>query len=193
MVVPVGAHQVSQDLGVAAVGLGARDRMPVAVAADRQRVDPIHLVAGGQQRPNQQPPVGLDPDHDLLGILGIAGKQSVQLGDADQPIGDAALGQHRALRVEQADVVVPLGPVHSDEQHSHLPGSKLSSVRAGEGPRRPNGSAHLARHPTSRSGLLADQPGHALPQELQWPGKYLQCSPAGSSPRVSPNQDPQAH
>jgi hypothetical protein len=52
----------------------------------------------------------------------MAGKQGVQFDDAAQPIGDAALGQHRALRVEQADVVVPLGPIHSDEQHSHLPG-----------------------------------------------------------------------
>jgi hypothetical protein len=51
----------------------------------------------------------------------MAGKQCVQLSDADQPIGDAALGQHRALLIQQADVVVPLGPVHSDEQHSHLP------------------------------------------------------------------------
>jgi hypothetical protein len=74
--------------------------VPVAVATDRQRVDPIHLVAGGQQRTDQQSTVGLDPDHHLAGILGMPGKQRVQLGHAAEPVGDAALGQHRALLVQ---------------------------------------------------------------------------------------------
>jgi hypothetical protein len=91
--------------------------MPVAVAADRQRVDRIHLVAGGQQRTHQQPPVGLDADNHLTGILGMPGEQVVQLGHPAQPIGDATLGQHRALLIQQAHVVVALGPVHPYQQH----------------------------------------------------------------------------
>jgi hypothetical protein len=41
MVVPVGAHQIRQHLGVPSVGLGARQGVPVAPAGDR-----IDLVAG---------------------------------------------------------------------------------------------------------------------------------------------------
>jgi len=37
------------------------------------RVDRIDLVAGGQQRPDQQAPVGLDPNRDLRWILGMGG------------------------------------------------------------------------------------------------------------------------
>jgi len=49
VVVPVGASQVGEHLGVAAVGLRARQRMTVAVAVHRPRVDRVHLIAGGDQ------------------------------------------------------------------------------------------------------------------------------------------------
>jgi hypothetical protein len=38
VVVPVGADQVGQDLGIASIGLGPRGLMAVAVAADGQRL-----------------------------------------------------------------------------------------------------------------------------------------------------------
>jgi hypothetical protein len=155
--------------------------VPVAVAADRQRVDPRDLVAGGQQRPHQQPPVGLDADHDLLGVLGMAGHQRVQLGHAGQPLRDPALGQHRALLIQQAEVVVALGPVHPYKQHWHPPQGRGILLCEPEKDRGALMAVLVARHPTSRSGLLADQPGHALPQELKRLRKYLQCSPASGS------------
>jgi hypothetical protein len=65
VVVAVGADQIGQDLRIAAVGLGPRAAMPAAVAVDHLRVDRIHLVAGGHQRPDEQPAVGLDPDRHL--------------------------------------------------------------------------------------------------------------------------------
>jgi hypothetical protein len=78
VVVAVGADQVGQHLGIAAVGLGPRAAM-AAVAAHGMRVDRIHLVASGQQRPDQQPPVGLDPDHHLRWVLGMGSHQGMQL------------------------------------------------------------------------------------------------------------------
>src|SRR4029453_9746261 len=54
VVVPVGPDQVGQDLGVPCIGLGTRNGVAVAVAADGQRVDRIHLIAGRDQRPHEQ-------------------------------------------------------------------------------------------------------------------------------------------
>jgi hypothetical protein len=71
VVVPVGADQVGQHLGVAPVGLGPGGAVPAAVAADSLWVDRIHLVAGGQQRADQQAPVGLDANRDLRRGLGM--------------------------------------------------------------------------------------------------------------------------
>jgi hypothetical protein len=45
----------------------------------------------------------------------------MQLPDPGQAIGDPAGCQHLALLVEQAQVMVALAPVHSDEQHGHPP------------------------------------------------------------------------
>ena len=54
VVVPVGADQIGQQLGVGGIGFGARDMVAVAVVRHRQRVDRIHLIAGGGQRPHPQ-------------------------------------------------------------------------------------------------------------------------------------------
>jgi hypothetical protein len=50
VVVPVGAHQVREQLGVTGVGLRTGDVVAVAVARDRERVDRVDLIAGGGQR-----------------------------------------------------------------------------------------------------------------------------------------------
>jgi hypothetical protein len=52
------------------------------------RIDRIHLVADGEQRPDQQPPVGLDPDGNLGRVLGVGSHQDVHLPHPGQPIGD---------------------------------------------------------------------------------------------------------
>jgi hypothetical protein len=67
--------------------------MPVAVVANHLRVDRIHLVAGDQQRPNQQTPVGLDPHRHLPRLLGMGGDQPVQLPDPGQPIANPVGGE----------------------------------------------------------------------------------------------------
>ena len=59
--------------------------MAAAITAHRMRVDRIDLVAGGQQRPHQQAPVGLDPDHHLGRVAGMAGDELVQPGHPGHP------------------------------------------------------------------------------------------------------------
>jgi hypothetical protein len=77
VVMAIGADQIGQHLGVPAVGLGPGAAVPVAVAAHGVRIDRIYLVAGGQQRPDEQPPVGLDPDRHLRRVLGMGSHQRV--------------------------------------------------------------------------------------------------------------------
>jgi hypothetical protein len=120
VVVPVGADQVGQHLGIGAVGLGPRDPVAAAVAAHHLRVDPVDLVAGGQQRPHQQPPVGLDADHHLPRLLGMGGDQAVQFAYAGQPVGNPPGRQHTAVLVQQARVMAVLAPVDSQEPHGAL-------------------------------------------------------------------------
>jgi len=53
VVVPIGAHQVRQHLGVAGIRFGPGRHMAFPVATRRQRIDRIDLVTPGQQRADQ--------------------------------------------------------------------------------------------------------------------------------------------
>jgi hypothetical protein len=55
--------------------------MAAPVAADHLGVDRIDLVAGRQQRTDQQAPVGLNPDRYLPRLLGMGRDQGVQLAN----------------------------------------------------------------------------------------------------------------
>ena len=111
---------------VAGVALGARRRVPLAVAGDRHRVDREHLVAGGPQR-DPRATVSLDPDHDPVGDLvqgqlrpvvgGVLSQQRVQPGDALQPLGQPGPRQHPAVLVLHLHIVMIFRPVVADEQH----------------------------------------------------------------------------
>jgi hypothetical protein len=87
------------------------------VAAGRQGVDRDHLVAGCDQGSHQQAPVGLDPDHHLGRVAGVASDELVQPGQARQSIGDPLGGQHLAVDGHQAHVMMALGPIDPDQQH----------------------------------------------------------------------------
>ena len=87
MVVPIGAHQIGQQLGVRGIGLGSRDVVAVAVARRRQRVDREYLIISRGQRIHPQASVGFDADHHLGGVLGMLGDQLVQPPDPGQAFG----------------------------------------------------------------------------------------------------------
>jgi hypothetical protein len=114
--------------------------LPAAVAAHHLRVDRIHLVAGRQQRPDQQPPVGLDPHRHLCWLLGMGGHQRVQLAHARRPIGDPPGGQHGSVLIQQAQVMVAFAPVHPKKPTRRPPLLRRLDVEPEKDPRRPNGS-----------------------------------------------------
>jgi hypothetical protein len=50
----------------------------------------------------------------------MGGHHYVQLGHAGEPVRNPAGCQHRAILVEQAQVIVGLAPVHANKQHRFL-------------------------------------------------------------------------
>jgi hypothetical protein len=91
--------------------------MALPIAAGLKRVDRHHLVAGRHQRRDQQPTIQLDADHHRLRLAGVVSDQRVQLGNPGHPIRHPAAAQHRPGGIQQAHLVVGLGPVHADKDH----------------------------------------------------------------------------
>jgi hypothetical protein len=88
--------------------------------AHLQRVDRIHLEAGGQQGLHPRPPVGLDPDDHLrrlpglgqiLGVTQLIRDQRVQPGQALHSLEQPPANQSPTLLIDDLDVVMALGPV----------------------------------------------------------------------------------
>ena len=120
MVVPIGAHQISQHLGVTGIGFRARDIMAVAIASHRQRVDRIELIARRHQGLHPQATIGFDADHDLGRRLRVISDQLMQRADTGQSLRQTSPCDHRPRLVHQMHIVMILCPVVSDEQHRGL-------------------------------------------------------------------------
>ena len=73
VLVTVGADQVGQHLGVAAVGLGTGDGVPFPIASSHQGIDGVDGVAAGDQGVDQQAMVGLDCHHHLAECSSASG------------------------------------------------------------------------------------------------------------------------
>jgi hypothetical protein len=74
-----------------------------SVAGNLPRVDRVHVVVGRDQRPHPRAAVGLDADHDLvgLGILGqLRGDQRVELAQPGDPFRQSRPGQPPARLVQ---------------------------------------------------------------------------------------------
>ena len=130
VVMPVGAHQISQELGVPGIGLGPRYGVAVAVAGSRQRIDRIHLIASRNERLDPQAAVGFDPDHDLVWFFGVPGKELMELADAAKPLGQSTPGQPRPAFIHQVHVVVVLRPIVADKNHLNASSGVVKHVRA---------------------------------------------------------------
>src|SRR5437899_10393565 len=97
-----------------------------------------------------------------------------------QTVDHPPLAQHLALLIEQADVVISLRPVDSQEDHLHL--LHYRPVHQAEGDlRHPNRPVLEARHPTSRLDLLAGPKGALSPPRAPSALGNLKCSPPGGS------------
>jgi hypothetical protein len=100
-----------------------------------------------------------------VGFLGMFTKQLVQRPHAEQRVRNPLPGENRSRLVEDADVVVGLGPIHSDENHVITSVGRWNSSLEG------NGSELMdqcSRHdtPPAFSVILADRLGHDLAIEL---------------------------
>jgi hypothetical protein len=89
--------------------------MALAVAAGRQRVDRHHLVARRGQGADQEPTIQLDADDHLGRLGGMVSDQPMQRPDTGHPVRDPPAAEHRAGLVQDAHLVVGLGPAHADK------------------------------------------------------------------------------
>jgi hypothetical protein len=119
VMLPVGAHQIRQHLGVAGVAFRTRGDMPFAVTRRRQRVDREHPIAGRQQGLHPRAAVGLNADHHGLRLVvaEVIGDQRMQRGHPRDAFRQTLTGQPAPLGILQLDVVMGFGPVITDEQH----------------------------------------------------------------------------
>jgi hypothetical protein len=126
MVRPVGTHQVGEHPGVTRIGFGSRGPVPVPIAVHRHRVDREDLVAGGHERTDEQPAIGLDRDHHLLGHISVRREHPVQPRRALDAFGHPGRLEHITTLVEDAHVVVTLRPVDPDKDHVVPPSSTVN-------------------------------------------------------------------
>lgn len=100
--------------------------MPIPITIHRQRVQRHQLIARRHQRPNHQPPIGLDPDQHLRFVLVVphtATHQLMNLGEPRDPVRHPTPSDHLTLDVEHAHVVMAFGPIDPDKQHAAPPRS----------------------------------------------------------------------
>ena len=87
VVVPVGADQISEQLGIPGIGFRALDVVAVAVSGRRHRVDRPHLIPGCRQLRDPHAAIGFNADHHLIGFIGVGGDQFVQAPDTGEALG----------------------------------------------------------------------------------------------------------
>ena len=74
VVLPVGAHQVSEHLGVSRIRLCPRDHVAVPVPGCGHRVDREDVVPGLHEPSDKQAPISLDPDDHIRRIIDVLGE-----------------------------------------------------------------------------------------------------------------------
>ncbi len=148
MVVPVGADQIGQHLGVSLIRFRSRHLVAVAVTTHRHRVDRIHLIPRSRQGIHPQATVCFDTHHHLGGVVSMSGHQGMEPTNAFQTLREATAHQPSPRLIHHIDVVVGLSPIithkdhpeHSSRVDVHFPSLKGTRLR-------PNGSV-LRRHDT---------------------------------------------
>jgi hypothetical protein len=114
----------------------------------------------------------------------MIGDQGVQRRQPVDPLGEPAAGQPPPVLVDDLDVVMGLGLVIPDEQHSGAASSGSASTcpnPGGEDRGDLMDQCSSARHPTGHPLLLTNRRGHGLSVGLDERTRDTQCSPAGGS------------
>ena len=167
MIVAICPNQIGEDLRVAAVGLSSRRGVPVAVSADCVWVDGVYRIAGGDQALHQQAAIGLDADDNQLCAVCMQGNEFMKSPQAFHTVGDACSCETFTGLVEQAEIVVILGPVDAQIDHCCPPCDPLT--------RRARGVHGVLMDQCSRHdippavGLLTAGRGHGLALVLAAP------------------------
>jgi hypothetical protein len=102
MVLTVSAHEVGQDLGVTGIGLRPRRVMALSVARRGHGVDPVDLIARGDQCGHDKTTVLFDADDHLVRVIvvdQVLRDQRVQFTETDEAVGDSFSSEHLALSV----------------------------------------------------------------------------------------------
>jgi hypothetical protein len=106
-------------LGVAGVGVGARDDLALAPGLDGVGADRDYRMAGLQQ-PVDQPAVGAFERHGQPGRRAEPAQTGDQVVEPGGRVGDAEGADRLAALVEHADGVFGRRPVDSDEHEHNL-------------------------------------------------------------------------
>ncbi len=117
VILPIGPNQVSQHLGVPRIGLGARHRVPISIAAHREGIDGEDRVAGGHQVMYEKAAVGLEADDEFNWRAPELRGKLVEPCDSDDALGDAESRPLSPQLIQNTDVVVLFGPVDTHEEH----------------------------------------------------------------------------
>lgn len=119
VVVAIQTCELSEHPSVTGVRLRARGRQPLPVAARRQRVHRDHLVAGGDERADEQTAVCLGRNQHLAWLLDVSGHELVEPADAFDALRQPSRRQLLAGVVFDEHVVMRFSPVVADEHRSH--------------------------------------------------------------------------
>ena len=159
MIVPVGAHEIGQHLGITRVRLCPRDGVAVPIPRGGHRVDRVNLVARTEQRRHDQAAIDLDADRHFHRLVGVRPNQGMELGHALDAVGNATFAEHLSALVHHADIMMVFSPVHTDEDHCFL----LSTSSLSPEERSGDLMDQCSRHDTPTAvRLLTDRSGHDL-------------------------------
>jgi hypothetical protein len=184
MVVPVGAHEISEHLCIAGIGLRTGDGVAISIAGRRHRIDREDRVARSDQCRHKEAAIDLDPDDDLLIVVCVRADEFVQLANAGDAVRHSAFAEHRSVEIHHANIVMDLCPVHTNEDHQVL----LLDYPTEPEEKRGDLMNQCSRHDTPTAViLLTDPPGHDLTLELKaraarvLTGRWLADQPAMST------------
>jgi hypothetical protein len=118
MVLPVGPNHVGKDPGITWIRLGAGGDVVIAMAAGSEWVDGEDRVPTCHQAFDQQATIGFDTDDHLTCIGSMLTNQFLDVRKPCEADYNPTFAQHLPVRIDDADVMVPLTPVDANEDHA---------------------------------------------------------------------------